>query len=179
MTQETGNGNTTVLQGPHALCAKCGCERPVRYTGYRDNELVANCRFCSSELAKATVRTTPAIAEPTEEYAYTESCLARDEGRLSESGPAKQMIGVLDKARDIVCGSRNKAYGNPADNHGCTAAMWTAYLKRRGLLVEGAEVTAKDVCWRMIMLKASREAHWSQPDNALDCIGYAANSVVS
>jgi hypothetical protein len=174
MTQETGNGNTTVLQGPHALCAKCGCERPVRYTGYRDNELVAKCRFCSSELAKATVRTTPAIAEPTEEYAYTESCLARDEGRLSESGPAKKMINLLDKARDIVCGSRNKAYGNPAENHRCTAEMWSAYLTRRA----GAEITitARDVCFMNILQKCSREAHWSQMENALDVAGYAANA---
>lgn len=86
------------------------------------------------------------------------------------------MVALLDKGKAIVGGERNKAYGNPSDNHGCTGEMWTSYLKRKGLLIEGARISAADVCWMMVLLKASREAHWSQEDNALDAVGYAANA---
>ena len=89
--------------------------------------------------------------------------------------PVEKMHRLLDNAKEIVGGARNKAYGNPADNHGCTGEMWTSYLKRKGFLAEGVSISASDVCWMMVLLKASREAHWSQYDNALDAVGYAAN----
>jgi hypothetical protein len=88
--------------------------------------------------------------------------------------PADLMKALLDKAKDIVSGSRNKAYGNPADNHGCTARMWTAYLSRK--LGQPVAITARDVCFMNILQKCSREAHWSQMENALDVAGYAANA---
>lgn len=80
----------------------------------------------------------------------------------------KAMTDLLDEAKGIVGGSRNAAYGNPADNHNRTAAMWSAFL--------GIPITARQVCYMNILQKCSREAHWSQHDNDVDCAGYAANA---
>ncbi len=88
--------------------------------------------------------------------------------------PDEKMHALLDDTKEIVGGSRNKAYGNPADNHNCTAALFNAYLARK--LGVPVNLTGRDICFLNILQKASREAHWSQRDNALDCAGYAANA---
>ncbi len=87
------------------------------------------------------------------------------------------MAAACDEVKKIVTGSRNKCYGAPFDNHICTADMWTAYLRRRGLLAPGAALDAVDVCDLMDMLKFSRNAHWRQRDNLVDAMGYAANAL--
>jgi hypothetical protein len=83
---------------------------------------------------------------------------------------------VLDEAARIVDGSRTEAYGDPAGNHGTTADMWTAYLARRGYLVEGARVDARDVCWLNTLQKASRDAFDRRRDNLVDAAGYMRNA---
>ena len=80
---------------------------------------------------------------------------------------------VLDEAATIVNGDRQTHYGHPYDNHGCTAALWTAWLNRRhGVAVE---LTAEDVCWLNILQKTSREANAEKRDNVIDTVGYAVN----
>ncbi len=79
----------------------------------------------------------------------------------------------LDEAAEIVNGDRNKFYGHPLDNHGCTADMWSAYLSRRfGVSVL---VTPEDVCVLNILQKTSREANMPKRDNLVDIIGYSLN----
>ncbi len=86
------------------------------------------------------------------------------------------MVAMAKRAVDIVTGSRNKSYGNPYDNHKCSADMWNTFLHRRGLMPADKNMTATDHCVMMgNLLKASRQAHWSQEDNFLDNIGYALN----
>lgn len=83
---------------------------------------------------------------------------------------------VLEEAARIVDGDRNEAYGDPAGNHGTTAAMWTAYLARRGLLAPGAVLDARDVCWVNALQKASRDAFDRRRDNLVDVAGYMRNA---
>jgi hypothetical protein len=65
---------------------------------------------------------------------------------------------------------RGKSYdkGDPTGtaNLARIAALWTAYL--------GVEVTARDVCWLMVLLKSSRfrQDGGANPDNILDAAGY-------
>lgn len=92
-------------------------------------------------------------------------------------GQKRAMLLGLRAALDIVTGSRNKCYGAPKDNHGCTAEIWSSYLRRRGLMPKGAEMDGRDVCWLMNGLKMSRDAHWRQEDNIVDAIGYSANAL--
>lgn len=80
---------------------------------------------------------------------------------------------LLEEADSIVNGDRAKAYGHPADNHRCTAALWAAFLNRK--YGAGLELTAEDVCWLNILQKVSREANLPKKDNVLDVVGYALN----
>lgn len=72
---------------------------------------------------------------------------------------------ILSEAADIVAGSRQDDYGSPERNHTRIANMWSAYLE--------TEVTPRDVCAMMIMLKTSRDRHQPKRDNAVDIAGYA------
>lgn len=85
------------------------------------------------------------------------------------------MAEACDKVKGIVTGSRNKCYGTPSENHALTAAFWSLFLSRKfGFPIT---ITASDHCWMMTLLKASREAHWSQEDNNIDGAGYLMNAL--
>jgi hypothetical protein len=45
--------------------------------------------------------------------------------------------------------------------------MWSTFL--------GVEITPEQVCWMMVLLKASREVHRSTRDNRIDAVGYLGN----
>ena len=65
---------------------------------------------------------------------------------------------------DIV-GERAKHYGDGKDNLNRVARVWGAYL--------GVTMTPADVCWLMVMLKASRAAiDPKHEDNYIDAKGY-------
>ena len=74
---------------------------------------------------------------------------------------------ILSEAAAIVDGARQQHYGPPAENHGRTAALWTAYL--------GTPVSAADVCALNILQKLSRDRHAAKRDNLVDVAGYAEN----
>lgn len=86
---------------------------------------------------------------------------------------------ILDEAAEVTTSDRQRFYGHPADNHGCTADLWDAYLERRKSYCEERGETfmidATDVCWMNILQKASRDANRRKRDNALDAAGYARN----
>ena len=81
---------------------------------------------------------------------------------------------VLEEAQRIVDGDRGHSYGHPSDNHGCTAAMFAAYLSRTNNRT--VVVTARDICWINILQKASRDANRPKRDNLADTCGYARNA---
>lgn len=87
-------------------------------------------------------------------------------------------MGILDDAAAATQGARRENYGHPADNHGCTAAMWTAWLRRRyGITVD---LDAIDVCQMNILQKSSRLAHNpAHRDSIVDQAGYAQNHEVT
>ena len=80
---------------------------------------------------------------------------------------------ILEEALRIVDGDRGKFYGHPLDNHGNTAEFWASYLKRKF----GVEInlTGRDVCLMMVLLKISRDANRPKEDNLLDICGYTRN----
>jgi hypothetical protein len=91
---------------------------------------------------------------------------------------------ILKTAETIVSGDRQRDYGRPRDNHGCTAALWSAYLLRRfeakQTIPNSAPLTldARDVCWLNILQKASRDANRRKDDNLTDTVGYALNAAM-
>lgn len=80
---------------------------------------------------------------------------------------------VLAEASKVVHGERQHAYGHPLDNHGCTAELWTAYLRRK----HGVALTLspEDVCWLNVLQKVSRQANRPKEDNLVDAVGYILN----
>ena len=72
---------------------------------------------------------------------------------------------ILEEAQEIVAGSRNDDYGDPERNHERIARLWSDYL--------GTEISPRDVCSMMILLKVSRDRFQPKRDNAVDIAGYA------
>ena len=79
-------------------------------------------------------------------------------------------MSVLDEAKLIV-EERGESYGHPRENFTGCAAMWTAYLTRRGLLTGPLDPT--DIAMMNILQKVDRHAFKRKPDNLLDVCGYA------
>lgn len=83
---------------------------------------------------------------------------------------------ILDAAKAIVTGDREKQYGSPEDNFAAVAQMWEVYL--RGQCVgEGADVRVapEDVAMMMVLLKVGRLMTGDYlADNYVDICGYVA-----
>lgn len=82
-------------------------------------------------------------------------------------------MSVLAEAKAAVDGARNRDYGPPNVNHGCTAALVEAYLQRKYGV---ATFDALDVCAFNILQKISRLAHTpDHHDSLVDICGYSRN----
>jgi hypothetical protein len=84
---------------------------------------------------------------------------------------------VLEEALRLTANDRQSTYGHPRENHACTAALYQAYLERKGVVFPaGVKMDAIDVCWLNILQKASRDAFCRKRDNYVDTAGYARNA---
>ena len=74
---------------------------------------------------------------------------------------------ILEAAEKCVCGGREQDYGNPENNFGMIAALWTTY--------NGETVfTAHDVAMMLALLKVARIRSGRTQDSYVDLVGYAA-----
>lgn len=74
---------------------------------------------------------------------------------------------ILDKAKEIIYGDREKDYGTVTENFGRISALWTIYLDGR------STIEPKDVGMMMILMKVAREMNGHKEDNLVDLAGYA------
>ena len=74
---------------------------------------------------------------------------------------------ILDEAKRLVLGDREKTYDHPNKNFARTASLLNAYFYDRGM-----HFTTHDVGMIMIMLKLAREKHRHTRDNLVDIAGY-------
>lgn len=82
---------------------------------------------------------------------------------------------ILQKAKEIIYGDREKTYGNPGFNLQSIADFWTVYLRRKNPDVHIDAVTMTDVAQLMILLKTARLINSpSHIDSLVDQCGYAA-----
>lgn len=82
-------------------------------------------------------------------------------------------MSVLDEAKEIIYGDREKTYGHPSKNLKAIARMWNSYLTSR-LNIE-SQLNEKDVAVLMVLLKGARLANDpSHRDSVVDICGYAA-----
>jgi len=83
-------------------------------------------------------------------------------------------MSVLDEAKQIIYGDREKTYGHPSKNLKAIAKMWNSYLSSR-LSIDNVELNEKDVAVLMVLLKGARLANDpSHRDSVVDICGYAA-----
>lgn len=83
---------------------------------------------------------------------------------------------ILDAAKKIVTGEREKQYGSPEDNFAVIARFWEVYLSER-CVGGGAEVTLNpdDVAMLMTLMKVARIMTGTfKGDSYIDACGYLA-----
>lgn len=86
--------------------------------------------------------------------------------RMSNSNNVMQ--GILEEAKSIVTGPRQRAYGPPEINHSRTAQFWSTYL--------GMTITPRQVCEMNALQKLSRQCNGHSHDSHVDIIGFIANA---
>ena len=80
-------------------------------------------------------------------------------------------MSVLEEAKEIIYGDREKTYGHPAKNLEAIAELWHTYLMN----MKNPKISAKDVAVMMILLKAARLGNdIAHRDSIVDICGYAA-----
>jgi len=79
---------------------------------------------------------------------------------------------VLDEAKTMITGDRNRSYGSPTQNFQNTADLWTVQFRHK--LKPGERFTASDMASAMIHLKQARRIAGDKRDNWVDTVGYAA-----
>lgn len=85
--------------------------------------------------------------------------------RAGENAPTR--AGILQEARALITGDRNKQYGEPVANHTDIAAGWSVLLD--------ADVTAEQVALCMAWLKMCRtKTSPGKRDSYVDGAGYIA-----
>ena len=74
---------------------------------------------------------------------------------------------ILDAAKAIVAGEREKQYGKPEDNFAVIAEFWTTYI--------GHPISSEDVAIMMALMKIARiMTGIYKEDSYVDLCGYAA-----
>jgi hypothetical protein len=80
---------------------------------------------------------------------------------------------ILAEAAAITGESRNKEYGEPRDNLGDCAELWTAYLQAKFQIT--IVLSAEDVAWLNNLQKIARTFRGQpKPDTYIDAAAYVA-----
>lgn len=80
---------------------------------------------------------------------------------------------ILDEAKDIIYGDREKTYGAPDKNLVAIAGYWSNHLLTRFGVYH--DITGADVCIMMVLLKAARLGNdITHRDSQVDAVGYLA-----
>jgi hypothetical protein len=79
---------------------------------------------------------------------------------------------ILDKAAAAVDHVRHKVYGHPRVNFRRCALLWTAYLKGKGKLAEGAVLDEEDYALMSVLIKIARLENGYHEDSTVDGAGY-------
>ena len=96
--------------------------------------------------------------------------------RSAEVGKTITRASILDAAKKIVTGDRERQYGKPEDNFAAIAKFWEVYLSKR-CVDDGCEVTISpdDVAMLMALMKVARIMTGTfKDDSYVDACGYLA-----
>ena len=73
---------------------------------------------------------------------------------------------ALETAKSLICGDRDRDYGNPTGSFELISKLWSDYL--------GTDIKARDVGIMMALLKIARLRTSGKADSAIDVCGYGA-----
>jgi hypothetical protein len=80
---------------------------------------------------------------------------------------------IIDEAKDIIYGDREKTYGAPDKNLKSIAGYWANHLNTRFGVYH--DISPEDVCIMMVLLKAARLGNdITHRDSQVDAVGYLA-----
>ena len=79
---------------------------------------------------------------------------------------------ILDKAKQVTTGDRQRDYDHPLWNFIRIALLWNSHLMSTGKL--NKLITPEDVAWMMVNVKQARQIKTSKEDNLVDGAGYLA-----
>ena len=71
---------------------------------------------------------------------------------------------LSEEARVLMAGDRWEAYGDPKVQFDRLATFWSGVM--------GTEVTPRQVCLCLMLMKVSREIHSPRLDNRVDLVAY-------
>lgn len=77
---------------------------------------------------------------------------------------------ILDEAKRITSGTRQRDYGHPRDNFRRIADFWNIYILNRK--DSTSSISEEDVAWMMVLLKIARDQNTPTRDNLVDTVGY-------
>lgn len=144
-----------------------------RTGGEAQNELLGRLREEVAELSKAIGHPLAAIhLRDKGQWIRDEACDVANFAMMifDETLDDAEAKTCLEHAAALVDGPRRADYGHPHENHSRTAAMWSAYL--------GIEVTHRQVCMMMSLMKISRDKHRAKQDNLDDICGWTRNAEI-
>ena len=73
---------------------------------------------------------------------------------------------ILNDAKKLIGGNRQKDYGDKLTNHQNIAALWSVFLQ--------VNITAHDAAVCMALVKVARLMHQHKKDNYIDLAAYAS-----
>lgn len=116
---------------------------------------------------------TPTVTPVAPTAAVTEVTDTPTETPTAPAKPPRETI--LDAAKSIITGEREKQYGHPEDNFKVIARFWEVYLSERCVGSGGITINPEDVAIMMTFLKIARIMSGNyKEDSFIDACGYLA-----
>lgn len=134
----------------------------------------------SSSPAENTATKSETLWDAQKEWEDEEIVYMSQTEEKRQEKPTRVMM--LEVARELTGGDRNKAYGPPFDNLTDCAELWMAYINTKRACIEATadggycvRLDAEDVAWMMTLVKMTRSfQHGYHADNYIDAAAYSA-----
>lgn len=163
MTNETFRKLLNKMCGSYGIfCDKCPLNEPKKRAGGTCMEYIEGHGLAVRDIVKGWA---------------LERGLLPDNGNPEKTPETR--LEILEESARLICGDREKDYGDAADNFRTVGLLWSAYLLASHPALADAfsetSVTAADVAAMLGLLKLARAAaNPAHMDNWVDLAGYAA-----
>ena len=137
--------------------------------GYTLKEIAAElgCTYAAAQFKSHEIKKQKKESTKMENSEKNAGAVETPTKQIAEAGKKVSRADILDRARAIVTGEREKQYGKPEDNFAIIAELWGTYT--------GYKFSPVDVAMMMALLKVARiKTGVGTVDSFVDLAGYAA-----